>query len=583
MKKDYQARSYWLSILFAVMGIAIIVQMVRIQNSAEAAVFLKQGDRYAGEYRTLFPERGQVYDRDGHLLAGNRTVYEIGVNLQDVRNARAIAQTLSALLGLNYDKTLDLINNPPEGLVYVVMADYVASDKAKALQDLKTQMAENYKQAGDATLVGLDFKAHMQRSYPENMLASNVLGFVNREGRGYYGVEEKYNDLLAGVPVTVWVPQDPNRAEELPNVPKGSDLILTIDREIQATVEAELAKGLTDTGAKAGTIVIMNPRNGEILAMASSPQMNPNEYWTYGDIYKSASEFNRAVSMPYEPGSVFKILTMAAAIDHGTVAPSTTYLDTGFYEIGGAYIYNWDQGAWGPQDMIGCLEHSLNVCLARVASMLGQDAFYTYMQRFGIGHPTGIDLANEASGRLKTPADSDWYQVDLGTNSFGQGVAATTIQMMAAASALANDGKMAYPHVLYGMVSNGHQYNTPAQTLGTPISPQSARTVSEMLATALEAGKSTALVDGYRIAGKTGTAQIPGPNGYYDPTATNASFIGWGPLDSPRFMVYIWLEKPESSGWASYVAAPVFHDLVQKLVVLMNIPPDTVRQELTGQ
>lgn len=583
MKKSYQVRSLSLSVLFAVFGATIIVQIIRIQNSPEAAVFLQQGTRYAGRFETLFPERGQIYDRQGHLLGGNRTVYEVGVSLADVLNAKSVALALSVTLGLNYEKTLDSITNPPTGLVYLVLDDYVPSDKARALQDLRKQLADEYHTAGDASLSGLDFRAHLQRSYPENSLGSNVIGFVNREGHGYYGVEEKYNDLLAGVPVTVWVPEDPNRAEELPNIPKGADLVLTIDREIQAMIETELQKGLADSGAQAGTIVVMDPHSGEILGMASTPQMNLNEFWRYGEIYKNASEFNRAVSMQYEPGSVFKILTMAAAIDTGTVAPGTTYLDTGYFEIGGSYIYNWDQGAWGAQDMIGCLEHSLNVCLARVASLMGKDSFYTYMQRFGIGHKTGIDLAMEADGRLKTPTDSDWYEVDLGTNSFGQGVAVSPIQLITAASALANDGKMAYPHVLYGMVSNGHQYDTPPQTLGTPISPQTARTVTEMLATALEDGKSVARVDGYRIAGKTGTAQIPGPNGLYDPTLTNASFIGWGPVDAPKFLVFVWLEKPTSSGWASYVAAPVFHNVVEKLVVLMDIPPDDVRHQLTGQ
>ena len=583
MKKTYQVRSLSLSMLFAVLGSVIVFQIIRIQNSPEAALFLQQGARYAGSLETLFPERGQIYDRNGNLLAGNRTVYEVGVSLADVRNPNSIALALSVTLGLDYDKTLNSIKNPPTGTVYLVLDDFVGSDKARALQDLQQQLVDQYKAAGDASLAGLGFRAHLQRSYPENSLASNVIGFVNREGHGYYGVEEKYNDLLAGLPVTVWVPEDPNRAEELPKVPKGADLILTINREIQAMVETELQKGVTDSGAQAGTAVVIDPHNGEILAMASTPEMNLNDFWQYGSIYKNASEFNRAVSMQYEPGSVFKILTMAAAIDTGTVAPHTTYLDTGYFEIGGSYIYNWDQGAWGTQDMIGCLEHSLNVCLARVASLMGKDQFYTYMQRFGIGHKTGIDLAMEADGRLKTPTDSDWYEVDLGTNSFGQGVAVSPIQLITAASAIANDGKMVYPHVLYGMVSNGHQYNTPSQTLGTPISPQTARTVTEMLASALEDGKSVARVDGYRIAGKTGTAQIPGPNGLYDPTLTNASFIGWGPVDDPKFLVFVWLDRPISSGWASYVASPVFHNIVEKLVVLLGIPPDDVRHQLTGQ
>ena len=465
----------------------------------------------------------------------------------------------------------------------MVVKDFVPSDKARELQSLKSELVAKYAGAGDASLSGLDFKAHLMRSYPENSLASNVLGFVTLENRGYFGVEEKYNDLLSGVPVTVWVPEDPNRAGELPKVPKGADLILTIDREIQAMVEEELQKGVQESGSAAGTIIVMDPRTGGIMAMASTPGMDLNDFSNYTTIYHNASEFNRGVSMQYEPGSVFKILTMAAAIDSGTVVPGTTYLDTGFYEIGGRFIYNWDQGAWSPQNMVGCLEHSLNVCMARLADLMGEDTFYTYMRRFGIGHPTGIDLSMEAAGRLKVPGDEDWYKVDLGTNSFGQGVAVSPIQLMAAASALANDGKMVYPHVLYAMVSNGSQNNTPAQTLDTPISPQSARTVSEMLALAMEDGKSVANVEGYRLAGKTGTAQIPGADGQYDPKLTNASFIGWGPLDDPKFMVYVWLERPQKSDWAAYVASPIFHDVVEKLVVLLGIPPDAVRHQLTGQ
>jgi cell division protein FtsI/penicillin-binding protein 2 len=583
MKNQFRARAFALASIFVLLSAVIVFQMIRIQTSKEAAVFLQQADRYAGQYETLFPERGQIYDRNGHMLAGNKTVYEIGVNLAEIKNPETIAMSLNVLLGMDYQKTLDNIKNPPAGLLYMVVNDFVPSDKAKQLQDYKKELAAKYTASGDASLAGLDFKAHLMRSYPEKSLASNLIGFVTLENRGYFGVEEKYNDLLAGVPVTVWMPSDPNRAGELPKAPKGADLVLTIDREIQAMLEEELQKGMQDTGSSAGTIIIMDPRTGGILGMASTPQMDLNKFSEYASIYKNASEFNRAVSTQYEPGSVFKVLTMAAAIDKGIVTPHTGYLDVGFYEIGGAYVYNWDQGAWGPQDMIGCLEHSLNVCMARLADQLGEDTFYTYMRRFGIGHPTGIDIAMEANGRLKVPGDADWYKVDLGTNSFGQGVAVSPIQMLTAASALANDGKMVYPHVLYGMLTNGSQYNTPPQTLGTPISPQTARTVSDMLALAMEDGQSPARVEGYRLAGKTGTAQIPGPDGLYDPKLTNASFIGWGPVDDPRFMVYVWMERPQNSDWAAFVAAPIFHNVVEKLVVLMGIPPDAVRQQITGQ
>ncbi len=581
MKTLFRFRSRVLAALFAFFGLIILVQIIRIQYSPQAAAFLQQGDRYSGEFRTLYPERGQIYDRHGFSLASNQTVYEVGVSLRDIKNAHSIALSMSVVLNMDYNTVYDNLLNPPAGMVYMVLKDYVPSQQALALQDLQHQLDGQYQKAGDPSLAGLDFRAHLQRAYPENALASNVLGFVTLEGRGYFGVEEKYNDLLAGVPVTVWVPESPNRAEELPQVPKGADLILTIDREIQAAVEQILRDALAETNSQAGTIVVMNPKNGEILAMVSSPQMNLNDFSNYNNIYHSAGEFNRAISTQYEPGSVIKILTMAAAIDSGIVAPGTTYLDTGFYEIGGGYVYNWDRGAWGVQDMTGCLANSLNVCMARLADLMGTDTYYTYMRRFGLGHPTGIDLAGESAGRLKTPGDEDWYQVDLGTNAFGQGVAVTPIQMLAAASALANDGKMVYPHLLYGMVSNGHQYDTPTQVLGTPISPQTARTVSEMLSAAMERNQSLARLDGYRLAGKTGTAQIP-ENGVYQSDAINASFIGWGPLDDPQFMIYVWLERPEAD-WASYVATPVFRTVAEKLVVLMKIPPDSVRQQLAGQ
>lgn len=583
MKSQYRMRAFGLTMLFGLLGALVILQMIRIQYSPQAAAFLKQGDRYAGEFRTFYPERGQIYDRHGALLAGNETVYEIGVELSDMRNTHTIAMSMSAVLGIDYQKIYNTLTNPPDGLVHVVIADYVSTEKVHALQELQAKMASEYQAAGDDSLQGLSFSPHLRRTYPENSLGSNVLGFVTLEGRGYFGVEEKYNDLLAGVPATVWVPHDPNRAFELPKIPKGADLVLTINREAQASVEEILQQAVADTGSDSGTIIVMNPRNGEILALSSTPQMNLNQFSRYTETYKYASEFNRAISMQYEPGSVLKILTMAAAIDSGVVAPGTTYLDTGYYEMGGGYIYNWDRGAWGPQDMTGCLQNSLNVCMARLADLMGSDVFYTYMRRFGIGHPTGIDLAGEAAGRLKTPGDDDWYGIDLATNSFGQGVAVTPLQMLTAASALANDGKMVYPHILYGMVSNGSQYNTPTQVLGTPISPQSARTVSEMLAQAMERGNSLALVDGYRIAGKTGTAQIPTDTGLYSTDQINASFIGWGPVDDPQFMVYIWLEKPDTADWASYVAAPVFKQVVDRLVVLLDIPPDDVRYQLSGQ
>jgi cell division protein FtsI/penicillin-binding protein 2 len=310
--------------------------------------------------------------------------------------------------------------------------------------------------------------------------------------------------------------------------------------------------------------------------------MDLNQFWNYGTIYDNASEFNPAISKPYEPGSVTKILTMAAALDSGAVTPNSTYLDTGSILVGGATIQNWNQEPWGVQDMTGCLQHSLNVCMATISTQMGAGTFYNYMDNFGFGHLTGVDLAGEAAGRLKLPGDADWYPVDLGTNAFGQGVSATPIQIMMAASSIANHGRTVTPHTLFAMVRDGRQYNVPAQFAGSPISVQTADMLSGMLAVSLESEGSLALVPGYRIAGKTGTAQIP-VNGFYDNTQTNASFIGWGPVDDPQFMIYIWLERPSASIWGSETAAPVFGEMAAKTVILLDIPPDNIRQQLVAK
>ncbi len=582
MRQQYARRTQVLVGVMGFIALAIIVQMTRIQNSAEADVFRQQAANYAYELRTFFPNRGEIYDRNGRLLAGNRTVYEIGVDLNTVKDPHAIAYAVSTELGMDYNQIIDVIQNPPEGLSYIVMADFIEAQQALNLQELKKVLQEQAPQGSLGGLTGLQFKSHPQRSYPEDALASNIIGFVNREGRGYYGIEEKYDTLLAGNPVQVPVPTDPNKAFEIPRVPDGTTLILTINRDLQAAAEQILDESLLEYGAQGGTIVVMDPRNGELLANAATRRMDLNQFWNYGAIYDNASEFNPAISKPYEPGSVTKIFTMAAALDSGSVTPGTTYLDTGSILVGGAVIQNWNQEPWGVQDMTGCLQHSLNVCMATISTKMGAGTFYSYMDNFGFGHLTGVDMAGEAAGRLKIPGDEDWYPVDLGTNSFGQGLTATPLQIMMAASSIVNHGRTVIPHALYAMVRDGRQYNVPAQFAGTPISAQTADTLSGMLSVSLETEGSLALVPGYRVAGKTGTAQIP-VNGFYDNTKTNASFIGWGPVDDPQFMIYVWLERPSISIWGSETAAPVFGKMAEKTVILLDIPPDLIRQKLVAK
>ena len=585
-----------LGVLFLLTGVMIIIQLVRLQFSPERNEFVSMGDQYSRTLHIFYPPRGEIYDRWGRLLAGSMLVYEVGVQVANVQNADTIAFALSKVLGDHpeydyadyYDDVYAVIHRAQiSKTAYVQVADFVTPEELTQLQEWARNYDQlpdvDYGEAGRPSLSGLVYRPRLQRYYPENELASNVLGFVNREGTGMFGVESEYNDLLAGVPQAVWMTLDPYAVAQIPKLKAGADLVLTIDREIQAVSELVLDEALEETGAKGGAVLVMDPNTGEMLAIAVTPRLDPNTYWNYANVFKDSTPYNRAISQDYEPGSVFKVLTMAAALDDGAVTPETEFLDTGSIHIGGITIHNWDWGAWGPQDMQGCMSHSLNVCLVWVATELGAGPFYRYMQNFGFGKTTGIDLAAEAAGRLKMPGDTDWYEADLGTNSFGQGVAVTPMQMVMAISSIANGrGEMVVPHVMRSMVRDGFQYTPTPQIVGKPISAETARTLTEMLARSLEGESSDAMVEGYRVAGKTGTAEVATPTGY-STSATNASFVGWGPVDDPQFLVYVWLEKPESSPWGSVVAAPVFSELVERLVVLMDIPPDVVRQNLGGE
>jgi cell division protein FtsI/penicillin-binding protein 2 len=587
MKTEHNWRYTFLGILMSFLPLLIVSRIVIIQANPKALEgLLDKSQLYTGKYIKVEPARGQIYDRWGDLLAGNKTVYEVGVYLAQVRNPESIALAANIVLGMDYNEVLQIAKTPlSKNAVYRVLTNYVSEEKIDRLDAMAEQMQASEPIGDDQpapSLSGLIYTPRLLRTYPENQVASNILGFVSRDGIGYFGVEGNYNDLLTGRPRNVWVPSDPNMVTDLPEIPPGASLVLTIDREIQISIENLLDEALNDSGAESGTIVVIDPQTGELLAVATTPRLNLNEFWRYGEVYVGSTPFNRAVSQAYEPGSVYKVLTIAAGLDSGAISLESTFLDTGVFEIGGTYIYNWNGGAWGPQDMQGCMQHSLNVCLAWIASQTGAKDFYEYMNAFGIGRLSGVDMAGEATGRLKVPGDGDWYDADLGTNAFGQGVSATPIQMAAAISAIANDGKMMAPHIVRSIINKGHQQDIDLKQIGQPIKTETARSLSEMLARSLELESSDALVDGYRVAGKTGTAEIPTPYGYTS-NQTNASFVGWGPVDDPRFLVYVWLEKPQTSIWGSEVAAPVFRDVVQNLVVLMDLPPDRVRLQVYGQ
>jgi cell division protein FtsI/penicillin-binding protein 2 len=262
------------------------------------------------------------------------------------------------------------------------------------------------------------------------------------------------------------------------------------------------------------------------------------------------------------------------------VEPDTEFIDEGEIEVGGATIKNWNEKAWGPQNMTSCMQNSLNVCLAWVATELESEQFYNYLQDFGLGQLTGIELAGESPGLVKSYWSPDYTRSELGTNAFGQGIEITPIQMVKAISAVANQGEMVAPRIIHSVIDDGYRYTPPKTVVGHPISEETAQTLTEMLQEGLQNVSSLALVPGYSLAGKTGTAEIYIPGLGYKSSATNTSFVGWGPTDDPQFLVYVWIAKPSASIWGSEIAAPVFRKVVEKVVINLGIPPDAVRLAL---
>ncbi|MEX0787283.1 MAG: penicillin-binding protein 2 [Anaerolineales bacterium] len=569
-------------------GFGLLVQLVRVQFGPYAPVFDYLSRASLGRVERVVPDRGLIYDRDGVVLAANSSRYYLEIEVRQLsdRSLEQIETVLSKLLVL-----------PLEDLHEQLTRDWIAGGQYRIRLTRQDENQRRWPIIVDGTvadvlsgflqdptapdLTGLSLEPAPHRVYPSGTMTGHLIGFVNQEGRGFFGVEGYYDEWLSGKPVTIERSLIPPEARLQPDAPAGVNLVLTIDLDIQQVADTALREAIDSSKAESGQVIVMDPRNGEILAMAAWPSLDPTDYETWLEL-DGGDEDDRSVIAPavaaqFEPGSTFKVLVMAAALDAGVVTPDRIFLDTGTIEIGGHVIRNWNGGAWGPQTMLGCLQHSLNVCLAWVgAKELGASDLYSYLNSFGIGQLTGIDLAGEVAGQLRTPRDPRWTESDLGTNSFGQGVSTTPIQLLAAIGAIANGGAMVQPHIVREVVGPQGVYWPQPVVLNRPIQPETAAVLTEMLATSLELETTHAHVEGYRIAGKTGTAQVPGEFGY-DPRWTIASFVGWGPVADPRFLVFVRLDKPQSSPWGSVVAAPVFQEIVERLVVLLEIPPDSVR------
>lgn len=511
----------------------------------------------------LAAARGLIYDRDGEVMAVNTLEYGIGISPNLVTDARDVATRLAPVLG---QPELDLFEDITSSQPWVQLARPVSAQVAQAVTALD--------------LDGITIDPIPRRSYPQGTLAAQLLGFVNLDLVGHYGVEGYYQDQMAGMV----------RDRTVSNIPfdlpqggweedHGRDIILTIDRDVQFLVEQELFNAINSTGAKSGSIIVMNPRNGEVLAMANYPSFDPNNFY---DIDNPNLLQNPTVSAQFEPGSIMKVMTVASALETATISPNWTYYDEASINVGGVTIRNWDRAAHGNVDVTQVLVQSLNVGASTISTMMGPTSFYDMMDKFNFGRPTGIDLEAEAAGTLHVPGDENWSESMLGTNAFGQGMAVTPLQLLTAFNSVANGGLMMQPHVVREIRDGDRTYVSQPSSLGRPISPETARVVTDMLIATVRDGVDQAQVPGYTIAGKSGTAEIPSPVGY-ESSAWIMTFAGYLPADDPQLSILVKLDRPTSGNWASQVAAPVFQRLADRLVVLLEIPPDDIRHALAAQ
>lgn len=517
--------------------------------------------------------RGTIRDANGVILALSVTEDSVIADPDVIRQARALDHTVAALapiVGLTAAQVRARLDVPG---AYVQLED--ATGQPLLLTPAQSQAFTAAQKHGDLTGVTLFPVVH--RVYPGGALASQVLGFVRQsDGTGQYGVEAAYDRLLGGQSGVLTTAVD-SQGDPLATGPRGwtppvpgADLTLTLDATIQDMAERGLADAIARTGADGGSVVILDPRTGAILALANQPAFNPNAYAT-----ASLADFNDpAVDAVFDPGSVMKAMTMAAGIDTGVITPNTTFDDRGVVTVDGVPLHNWGDYAYGTESMTQVLQHSANVGAVFVAQRLGVARFQAYMAAFGYGAPTGVDLPAETPGLFPRPGDPGEAELAAAEQSFGESIGVTPLQLASAYAALANGGVLMRPYIVQCVTADGGRGTASCvhpHVARQVVSAAAAWTVTRMLVdSALTSEAQMDLIQGYSIAAKTGTS-TPDP---HDPSLTYATVAGYAPATNPRFVIVVKLDHPRTSIFGGAAAGPLWRSLAQQLFIYYRIPPD---------
>lgn len=574
------------SVLFVALccrlGYLMIIESPKLKQIAKA--------QWTNEVK-ISAKRGRILDTNGVELAISANVYRIDLDMNTLRQTLRtkklttddIAPQIAGALNMNVSDVKKVLDKTlPNGLplASATLKRRVEKDQADKVKDLKIN--------------GIIVSADTKRYYPRNNFLAHVLGHTNSDGDGLTGAELYYNKDLSGKP-GIRISETDNKSKELPDTISeytkpvdGNDVVLTIDEMIQSFCEKAASQALSDNKAKAVTIIAMNPKNGEILAMVNKPDYNPNDPWQGAKTSDELQKLwrNRAVSDTFEPGSIFKVFTASAALSENKVSENDRFVCNGIAKVGGGVIHCWKLGGHGVENFVDLLKNSCNIGFAEVGKRLGKDLLCKYINKFGFGQKTGIDLPGEAKGIVKNVKNVT--DLDVATISFGQVNAVSCVQYLAAFNAVANGGTWITPHIMKQI--SHYDENTQSTVINRKYSDYNEKKVldSNVAATLRgylekvisEGGGNKAFIDGYHIAGKTGTAQKPGKGGYMTGKYI-ASFAGMAPSSNPSITLFVSIDEPDPSNYyAGQIAAPVAKTVFNDIFNYLSFKSDASKEDV---
>ena len=561
-KKWIRVRIYVVAVFF-VCGLSIILarayQLQVLERDRLARIALAG---YRGIVK-LPPKRGTIYDREGHELAVSVEVESIYVHPHHVQNKVQAAKLLSKILDIKERALLGLFKSQRP---FVWIDRKVAPEKIKQVKALGIE--------------GVGFTAETRRYYPGKEIAGHVLGFAGEDNQGLEGLEKKYDKILKGPDYTLIQMRDALGRPFYVNRPAPEeseirDLVLTIDKDIQYAAEQALKKTVEETRAKSGHAIVVDVETGEILAMAVTPLFNPNVFWTH----QSREWRNRAVTDSYEPGSTIKAYLLAAALDSSLVSPETKFFcENGEYKIGTNTIHDHDRKGHGMLSVSEIITFSSNIGAVKVGQRIGYKKFHEYLEKFGFGDKTAIDLPGEQEGFLRPVKEA--REIEKATSFFGQGLTVNSLQLVMAMGAIANGGKLMRPYVVKAVRDQQGKVikeNHP-QVVRKVMSPETAKKVTQILESVVKEKGGTgnlAAIKGYRVAGKTGTSQKVDPlTKRYSGKNYVTLFVGFAPVESPRLATLVLVDEPEAKKYGGLAAAPVFREIAAWSLNHLRVIPD---------